>query len=78
MPHKPYDSHKMQLLAYLHLVSISTNREIPYGVLRYGDDTIFRIEWDEKTKQSLFDEIKEIQRLLVEGGAKRTRTKESV
>ena len=76
VPKKPYDSHKMQLMAYLHLVSISTNRDIPYGVLRYGDDTIFRIEWDEQAKQSLFDEIKEIQRLLVEGGAKRNHERE--
>lgn len=71
IPNKPYDSHKMQLMAYLHLVSVNTKRKIPYGVLRYGDDTIFRIEWNEESKSELFKEIKEVQRLLVNGGAMR-------
>ena len=71
IPNRPYDSHKMQLMAYLHLVSVNTKREIPYGVLRYGDDTIFRIEWNDESKSELFKEIKEVQRLLVNGGAMR-------
>lgn len=71
IPSKPHDSHKMQLMAYLHLVSVNTKREIPYGVLRYGEDTIFRVDWNDKARTALFSEIKEVQRLVVEGGAVR-------
>ena len=71
IPKRPHLSHKMQLLAYLHLVEISTKRSTPYGILRYGNEDIHQIHWDEETKEELFSSIKEIQRLMVEGGAKR-------
>jgi CRISPR-associated protein Cas4 len=71
IPKRPHMSHKMQLLAYLHLVEISTKRSTPYGILRYGNEDIHQIYWDDETKQELFSAIQEIQRLMVEGGAKR-------
>jgi CRISPR-associated protein Cas4 len=71
IPKIPHTSHKMQLLAYLHLVEISTKRNSPYGILRYGNDDIHQIKWDEESKQELTKSIQEIQRLMVEGGAKR-------
>tara|TARA_B100001996_G_scaffold132679_1_gene100967 strand:- start:2606 stop:3802 length:1197 start_codon:yes stop_codon:yes gene_type:complete len=71
IPKRPHMSHKMQLLAYLHLVEISTKRNTPYGILRYGNEDIHQIYWDEDTKEELFSAIQEIQRLMVEGGAKR-------
>ena len=71
IPKRPHTSHKMQLLAYLHLVEISTKRNSPYGILRYGNDDIHQIKWDEESKQELTKSIQEIQRLMVEGGAKR-------
>ena len=71
IPKRPHMSHKMQLLAYLHLVEISTKRNTPYGILRYGNEDIHQIYWDEETKEELFSAIQEIQRLMVEGGAKR-------
>jgi len=71
IPKRPHLSHKMQLLAYLHLVEINTKRSTPYGILRYGNEDIHQIFWDDETKQELFSVIQEIQRLMVEGGAKR-------
>ena len=71
IPKRPHMSHKMQLLAYLHLVEISTKRNTPYGILRYGNEDIHQIYWDEEAKEELFSAIQEIQRLMVEGGAKR-------
>ena len=71
IPKRPHTSHKMHLLAYLHLVEISTKRNSPYGILRYGNDDIHQIKWDEESKQELTKSIQEIQRLMVEGGAKR-------
>ena len=71
VPKRPHTSHKMQVLAYIHLVEINTKRTTPYGILRYGNEDIHQVVWDENTKKELFDEVKEIQRLMTFGGAKR-------
>lgn len=71
IPKSPHKSHKMQLLAYLHLVESTTGRKPPYGVLRYGSENLHSIDWDDSNKHSLFSAVKEIQRLMTEGGAER-------
>ena len=71
VPKRPHTSHRRQLLAYIHLVEINTNRNTPYGILRYGNDDIHQILWDDESKDELFEQVQEIQRLMVEGGAKR-------
>ena len=71
VPKRPHTSHKRQVLAYIHLVEINTKRTTPYGILRYGNEDIHQVVWDENTKEELFDEVKEIQRQMVCGGAKR-------
>tara|TARA_B110000495_G_scaffold200606_1_gene216197 strand:- start:708 stop:1982 length:1275 start_codon:yes stop_codon:yes gene_type:complete len=69
VPFNPHPSHRMQLLAYLHLVEKSTNKNSPYGVLRYGKENLHQIPWNDVAKQELQDAIREVQRLMVEGGA---------
>ncbi|MGB2267585.1 MAG: CRISPR-associated protein Cas4, partial [Candidatus Poseidoniaceae archaeon] len=76
IPKKPHQSHRLQLLAYISLVETSTGKIPPYGVLRYGDDDIHQVYWDEHAKQHLHDNIIQIQRLMVEGGAKRNHERE--
>jgi CRISPR-associated exonuclease Cas4 len=76
VPTKPHDSHRMQLLAYLHLVGITTGLPSNYGILRYGGETIFTIPWDDLAKADLFTAIQEVQRLMVEGGAERNHNRE--
>ena len=71
IPKSPHRSHKMQVLAYLHLVEVNTNRQTPYGVLKYGNENIHQILWDQENKDSLFNAIAEVQRLMVQGDAKR-------
>ena len=71
IPKSPHRSHKMQVLAYLHLVEVNTNRPTPYGVLKYGNENIHQILWDQENKDSLFNAIAEVQRLMVQGDAKR-------
>ena len=71
IPRYPHLSHTMQLLAYLQLVENSTGRAPPFGVLKYGEDSIFQIDWNEEARGKLHDRLTEIQRLMVEGGAKR-------
>ena len=71
VPKRPHDSHRHQLLAYIHLVEVNTKRTTPYGILRYGNENIHQIMWDDEAKNELFNEVREIQRLMVNGGAKR-------
>ena len=71
VPNNPHDSHRMQLLAYIHLVSKTTQTEPEYGILRYGGNSLFTVAWDDAAKVDLFESVQEIQRLMVEGGAKR-------
>ena len=71
VPNNPHDSHRMQLLAYIHLVSKTTQTEPEYGILRYGGNSLFTVAWDDAAKVDLFGSVQEIQRLMVEGGAKR-------
>lgn len=71
VPIKPHKSHRMQVLAYIHLISITTNTIPDYGILRYGTDALFTIPWDDEARADLNNSIQEIQRLMVEGGARR-------
>ena len=76
VPKKPYKSHRLQLLAYISLVQTNTGKEPPYGVLRYGEDDVHQVFWDKHAKQHLRDSVIEVQRLMVEGGAKRNHERE--
>ncbi len=71
VPIKPHSSHRMQVLAYVQLVSNTTNTIPDYGILRYGEEALFTIPWDDEARADLNHSIKEIQRLMVEGGAMR-------
>jgi CRISPR-associated exonuclease Cas4 len=74
IPKKPHFSHKLQLYAYLHLVSEITNKT-SYGILRYGDEQLHKIKWNDDRKAELMGHLKEVQRLMVEGGAKRNHSR---
>lgn len=69
VPRKPHYSHKMQIMAYIHLVEVTTGKTPPFGILSYGGDNNHQILWDDHNRSTLKDGIKEIQRLMVEGGA---------
>ena len=76
IPKKPHTSHRLQVLAYISLVETSTGKTPPYGVLRYGDDDVHQVFWDQHAQQHLEESIIEVQRLMVEGGAKRNHERE--
>ena len=50
----PLPSHRLQLLAYCLLCEERTGRSPPYGILRYGDGTEFRVVWDERARRELW------------------------
>lgn len=76
IPVKPHDSHVLQLLAYTALVEASTGRTPPYGLLRYGEQDLHQIPWNEEAKQRLYTAIKTIQTAMAKGGAKRNHDRE--
>ena len=42
-----------------------------YGVIKYGNENLHQIDWDDHNKHLLFSATKEVQRLMVKGGAER-------
>ena len=58
-------------MAYIHLIESSTGSKPPYGALRYGTDIAFPIEWNDENRSLLMENIQEVQRLTIEGDAKR-------
>ena len=76
VPKKPHQSHRVQLLAYISLVETNTKKAPPYGVLKYGEEDAHQVFWDEHAKELLHSSIKEVQKLMVEGGAKRNHERE--
>ena len=76
VPKKPHQSHRVQLLAYISLVETSTKKAPPYGVLKYGEEDTHQVFWDEHAKELLHNSIKEVQKLMTEGGAKRNHERE--
>jgi CRISPR-associated exonuclease Cas4 len=71
IPAQPHFSHQIQVYAYLHLVSNITNNQLGYGILRYGDEAIHKISWGQSESELLMKHIGSVQKLMVEGGAKR-------
>lgn len=76
VPKKPHQSHRLQLLAYISLVETNTKKNPPYGVLKYGEEDAHQVFWDKHAKELLHNTIKEVQKLMVEGGAKRNHERE--
>lgn len=71
VPKRPHDSHRLQALAYARLVEKTTGRSPPYALLRYGQDNLHQLPWDEAAKEELFNQIQAIQQVMAEGGAVR-------
>ncbi|MBH35136.1 MAG: hypothetical protein CMB74_06800 [Euryarchaeota archaeon] len=71
VPKRPHDSHRLQALAYARLVEKTTDRSPPYALLRYGQDNLHQLLWDDAAKEELFNQIQTIQQVMVEGGAVR-------
>ena len=76
VPKKPHQSHRLQLLAYISLVETNTSKSPPYGVLKYGEEDAHQVFWDEHAKELLHNNIKEVQKLMIQGGAKRNHERE--
>jgi CRISPR-associated exonuclease Cas4 len=56
----PPASHRIQVAAYCLLVEETTGRAPPFGLLRYGDGTEFRIEWTPELRARLLDLRREL------------------
>ncbi len=70
----PTTSHFVQVAAYCLLVEETTGRAPPFGLLRYGDGTEFRIPWDAGVRARLLRLRAELDRPY-DGRATPTRAK---
>lgn len=68
-PRRPYRSHRLQVSAYSLLLEESTGRAPPFGLLRYGDGTEFRVPWDPAARAELLAVRRELDRPY-DGGAR--------
>ena len=71
VPAKPHDSHLLQALAYASLVEHTTGTKPPYAILRYGQDNLHQVMWDEANKKRLYATVKNVQSMMANGGAAR-------
>ena len=71
VPKRPHDSHRLQALAYARLVEKTTGRSPPYALLRYGQDNLHQLPWDEAAEKELFAQITKVQNAMAKGGAVR-------
>ena len=71
VPKRPHDSHRLQALAYARLVEVTTDRTPPYALLRYGNDHLHQLPWDDAAKYELNQQITAVQTAMALGGAVR-------
>jgi len=71
VPEKPHRSHTVQVLAYAALVDSTTGKTPPYCILRYGQENLHKVAWDEANQALLFDAVKRVQQTMANGGAAR-------
>ena len=71
VPKRPHDSHRLQALAYARLVEVTTGRTPPYALLRYGNDHLHQLPWDDAAKYELNQQITAVQTAMALGGAVR-------
>jgi CRISPR-associated exonuclease Cas4 len=71
VPEKPHRSHTVQVLAYAALVDSTTGKTPPYCILRYGQENLHKVAWDEANRTLLFDAVKSVQQTMANGGAAR-------
>ena len=71
VPTRPHDSHRLQALAYARLVEQTTGRAPPYALLRYGQDNLHQLLWNDDSRAELFAQIHAIQEVMANGGAMR-------
>ena len=71
VPKRPHASHRFQALAYARLVEMTTGRAPPYALLRYGQNNLHQLPWDQSAKDELHEQIRAIQHIMAKGGATR-------
>ena len=71
VPKRPHASHRFQALAYARLVEMTTGRAPPYALLRYGQNNLHQLPWDQSAKDELQEQIQAIQHIMAKGGATR-------
>ncbi|MDQ3012417.1 MAG: CRISPR-associated protein Cas4 [Acidobacteriota bacterium] len=68
---RPYESHRLQIAAYLLLVEEVLQRTAAYGLIRYRNRTL-RVDYTDELHAELMDTIDQMRTLLARGEAHRS------
>lgn len=68
---RPYESHRLQIAAYLMLVEEVLQRPAAYGLIRYRNRTL-RVDYTDELQAELMDTINQMRTLLARGEAHRS------
>jgi len=71
VPKGPHFSHILQLAAYCMLVEENYKKRPPFGLIRYGKEKEFKIDYDEKLEQTLLSKLDEMRDCVSRGVAHR-------
>ena len=61
VPKGPYFSHILQIAAYCALVEDKYSARPPYGIIKYGKDTEFKIDFTPELNELLLEKVNEMQ-----------------
>ena len=64
----PYESHKLQLMAYCLLLEDKYGTPPPFGVIQYGDGHQIKIKYTPQLKQDLINIMREMRSLQLPSG----------
>ena len=71
VPASPHLSHRLQLLAYLQLVSVVSEQAPEHGLLRYGPHDAHLVPWNDATKAELIEHLGALHTSMATGTADR-------
>jgi CRISPR-associated exonuclease Cas4 len=77
VPRGPHFSHILQLAAYCVLVEENYNQRPPYGLIRYGKEKEFKIDYDDRLKNLVVAKISEMRKAIKNNTAHRNHNRKN-
>ncbi len=61
---KPQDHHIFQLAAYCHLIEENYQKFVPYGIVKFGDNSSFKVDFNPKIRYELEQTIEDMREMI--------------
>lgn len=76
VPEGPFFSHVIQIAAYCFLIEEDMGETPPYGLVRYGSETEYEVEYDEELKELLLEKVGDMRDIIKKEEAHRNHSRE--